>query len=122
MASNQNQDPIPLVLSVACTTPSVPASGGPVRLGKLCGVALTDESAGGNASGYTSVDFSTQVVSVPVYDHNTGGIAPGDKLYFTDADSASAYVGNFASGDAFWGYALEVVTSGATKTIKTLKL
>ena len=30
-------------LSVPCTDPATPASGGPVRYGELTGIALTDE-------------------------------------------------------------------------------
>jgi predicted RecA/RadA family phage recombinase len=120
MANNQNVQPVSFTLSVQCSHPTTPASGDPVRLGKMTGVALTAESAGGNASGYTSVDFSEQVVSVSVYDEAGTTIAIGDKLYYTDADSASSVIGNNSGGqNAVWGYALEAVTTGVTKTIKT---
>ena len=118
MAEIQNQQSVPLVLSVACTAPATPASGNPVRVGKMSGIALTDVSAGGNASGYTSVDFSEQVVSVSVKDQvNSSGISAGDSLGYADADSG---VSNRVVRDAEWGYALESVSKGLTATIKTL--
>jgi predicted RecA/RadA family phage recombinase len=117
MANNQNNQPVSFTLSVVCSAPATPAAGDPVRVGKMTGVALTAESAGGNASGYTSVDFSAQVVSVSVKDQvNSSGISAGDLLNYSDTD---AQVSNRVSAEAVWGYALESVGKGLTATIKT---
>lgn len=106
-------------LSVVCTNPTTPASGGPVRVGYRCGVALTAESEGGNASGYTTVKFDGVFdLSVKAVDDNgNSAVAIGDPLYYVDADTPK--ISKKASGYAF-GYALEAIDSGSTATIQVV--
>ena len=106
-------------INVACTHPTTPASGNPVRIGAFCGVAVTDESAGGNATGETTV-LTEGVVKVSVHGVNAGGnsaVALGDKIYYTDGDTP---VLNKKTTGVLFGYALETVTSGGTSTIAVL--
>lgn len=97
-------------LSLVCDDPATPASNDPVRIGLLVGVATTDE----RADGTTSVDLAG------VYDlsveADAGAIAPGDELFYTDANTPK--ISNTGPGDASAGHALEAVTALATATIR----
>lgn len=109
-------------LSVVCSDPATPASGDPVRYGALGGVAVTDESAGGNPTGYTSVDFGAAVYTLSVKavdDSGNSGVAVGDALFYVDADSPK--LSKKQSG-YFFGFALQTVTSGGTATIQVMRL
>jgi len=104
-------------LSCVCTDPTTPASGDPVRVGERCGVALTDESAGGNATGYTSVRFEGGFdLSVKGVDGSgNAAVAVGDKLYYVDADTPKL---SKKTAGHFFGYAGAAITSGSTATIE----
>lgn len=107
-------------LSVICTNPATPASGDPVRWGLATGVALTDESAGGNPSGYTSVDFGPASWDLSVKGVNDGGnsaVAVGDAIFYVDADTPK--LSKKASG-YFFGFARATVGSGSTGTIEVV--
>lgn len=109
-------------LSVVCTDPTTPASGDPVRYGNLCGVALTDESDAGNATGYTSVHFGPFVADLSVKgvdDSGNSAVAVGDAIFYVDADTPK--LSKKQSG-YFFGFALETVGSGSTDTILVHKL
>lgn len=109
-------------LGLAVSDPTTPASGDPVRLGNLTGVALTDESAGGNASGETTVYFGPCVVRMSVKGVDGSGnsaVAVGDSIFYVDADTPK--LSKKASG-YFFGFALATVSSGATATIEVLKV
>lgn len=100
-------------LSVACTHPTTPASGGPCRVGALVGVALTDE----RSDGTTTVAFRG-VHNLSVKGVDGGGnaaIAVGDTVFYTDADTPP--LSKKTSGAFKTGIALAAVTSGATTTI-----
>lgn len=104
-------------LSVVVTNPTVPASGDPVRFGPLVGVALVNEADGGNAAGYTSVDFGRRVWDVSVKAVNDGGnsaVVVGDAIYYVDGDTP--HLSKKASG-YYVGVALEAINSGSTDTI-----
>lgn len=110
-------------LSVVCSHPTTPSSGDPVRFGTLTGVALVDESDGGNASGSTSVDFGPSVWNLTVDDNGGSGIAVGDAIFYHDTGTGSPSTSlnnSSASADAFFGYALETVTANATTEIQVL--
>lgn len=110
-------------LPVVCSHPTTPNSGDPVRFGTLTGVALVDESDGGNASGETSVDFGPSVWNLTVDDNGGSGIAKGAAIFYHDTGTGTptTSLNNSAtSADAFFGYALEAVSANATTTIKVL--
>lgn len=116
MATNIIQEP-GYKLSVVCTDPTTPSANDPVRYGELTGIALTDESDGGNATGYTSVNFGPCVVDVSVKgvdDSGNSAVAVGDTIYYVDADDP--VLSKKASG-YFFGYAMETISSGSTDTI-----
>lgn len=109
-------------LSVACSDPTTPASGDPVRYGSLCGVALTDEGDGGNAATDTSVDFGEGVWSLSVKgvdDSGDSAVAVGDALFYVDADDPK--LSKKQSG-YFFGFAMGALNAGASGAIRVLKL
>lgn len=112
-------------LSVACSHPTTPSSGDPVRFNTLTGVALTDESDAGNATGYTSVDFGPSVWDLVVDDNEGTGIAVGDVIYYHDTGTGTGSVNlnnSATSNDAVFGLALETVGANATTLINVLHL
>lgn len=99
-------------ISAAATDPATPASGDPVIVGQIAGVALTAE----RADGTTSID-TAGVYNLSVKGIDGGGnsaVAVGDKIYYVTGDTPKLSKKN--SG-VFFGYALGTVTSGATATI-----
>lgn len=120
MATNMREKFLDLVLPVACSDPTTPASNAPVRFGRLTGVALTDEGEGQNAATDTSVDFGFNVYDLSVKAVDGGGnsaVAVGDTIYYVDADTPKL---SKKTTGYFFGFALETVTSGSTATIKVL--
>lgn len=121
MAKNMTRDDI-YRIPVVCSDPATPVSGDPVRYGPLTGVALTDESAGGNVTGETTVDFGPREWLLSVKGVNGSGnsaVAAGDFLYYVDADTPKLSKKNTGY---FFGVASETVGSGATATIKVLHI
>lgn len=119
MSTNQVHDIYRL--SVVATHPTTPLSGQPVRCGDLTGVAITDESDGGNPSGSTSVDFGPGVWSMIVSGVDGSGasnVALYDKLYYVDATAPRL---SKDTGGKLFGYAMETVVSATSGTIKVLK-
>ena len=101
-------------IRVVCTTPTTPASGDPVLVGQIPGVALTDE----DSAGYTSVQFDG-VWLLSVKGENASGnnaVAAGDILYYEAGQTPP--INKDATNGVRYGYALEAVTSGATATIQ----
>jgi len=101
-------------LDVICTHPSSPTSGSPVRVGDICGLALTDKRTTSNK---TSVKFNGVVaVSVKGIDGSgNSAVAVGDSIYYVDADTP---VLSKKTAGKLYGFALEAVTSGSTATIR----
>lgn len=112
-------------LSVTCSHPTTPTSGGPCRYGSMVGVAQIAETA----DGLTTVAIDgVHLLSVAAV--NAGGnsaVAAGDRLYYVDADTppiskkiAGYFVGiaveAVVSGTSYTG----AITSGATATIPVL--
>jgi hypothetical protein len=114
MATNQ-VFPLGWQLQVACSHPTTPVSGDPVRYLTQTGVALIDEQS----DGLTTVNFGPAVWDLVVDDNIGGGIAVGDKLYYHDSGTGtgSVHVNNDPSGGYFFGIAYEVVSANATTLI-----
>ena len=120
MANNQIYDDGPV--SVICTNPAAPVSGDPVRVGSFTGVALTDEGAGGNPAGYTTVEFRENVwdLSVAAVDGSgNSAVAAGDAIFYVDADTPKLSKKN--TGYLF-GFAEETIGAGLTATIQVKKV
>lgn len=102
-------------LQVACTDPTTPASGDPVRYGERPGVAMTAE----DANGLTSVTFEGEHnLSVKGIDGSgNSAVAEGDILYYVDADTPK--LSKKATGHRF-GYAGGTVGSSNTATIPVI--
>lgn len=124
MATNLIHDKGARVVAAA-TDPATPASGDPVRLGKLTGVALVDEGDGGNAATDTTIDVAQRVWKLNVDDNEATGIAPGDKIYYHDTPTGSpaTSLNNTATAaDAFFGIALGTIATNGTSEIEVLHL
>lgn len=86
------------------------ASGSPVVVGSLVGVALTDEGAGGNATGYATVGMggaTRQAVGT------TTAVTVGAPVYITSAYALTPS----ASGNTLFGYALTAKGTTAGEVI-----
>lgn len=112
-------------INVACSHPATPASGDPVRIGEMVGVAATAEGAGGNTSTQTTVAtegvFNLSVAAIDSSgdagaDANVA-VAVGDKIYYGDSDDP---VLSKRDGGTLFGFALGAVTEGETGTIPVL--
>ncbi len=106
-------------INAVCSDPATPASGAPVRVGTIAGVAITKEGEGGNAATETTV-ATEGVFNLPVKGVDGGGnsaVAIGDKIYYVDADNPK--LSKKVAG-ALFGKALGTVNLGATATIPVL--
>lgn len=97
-------------LGLVCTFPAVPASGDPVLVGEMPGVAETAENT---VDGITSVDLGPAVYTLSVTSVSTA-IAVGDRLFATKA--SPVVINNVNTGVPF-GFALGAVLTGATSSI-----
>jgi hypothetical protein len=103
---------------VVVTDPATPASGDPVRVGSLTGIAMTDEGDGGNDATKTTVNLGPFVADIPVKGE-ASAISVWDALFYDDAISG---VNNDATNGYFYGFALEEVGNGETSTINVLHI
>lgn len=106
--------------SLVVTDPATPASGDPVRIGTMTGVALVDEGDGGNGATETTVDVGPAVWDLSVKGVDASGnsaVALGDPIYYVDADTPKLSKKNTGY---FFGIALEAVGSGQTATINVM--
>lgn len=109
-------------LVVACSAPTTPASGDPVRFGEMTGIALTDEGEAGTVATETAVYFGPGVFDLSVKGVDGSGnsaVAVGDTIYYVDGDTPP--LSKKASG-YFYGFAMETVGSGLTDTINVMKI
>lgn len=111
MAANR-KFPRGAALSLVATDPAAPASGDPVVVGQIPGVALTAERTDGTTSIQLDGAFDLSVKGID--GSGNSAVAPGDILYYVAADTPK--ISKKATGVRF-GYALEAVGSGATATI-----
>lgn len=99
-------------LSLAATDPATPASGDPVVVGQLPGVALTAERDDGTTTVQCDGVFLLAVRGVD--GAGNSAVAVGDILYYVAADTPK--LSKKTTGVRF-GYALGAVGGGATATI-----
>lgn len=88
------------------------ASGDPVAIGQLPGVAAVDIANAGYGTVETTGVFDLSVKAV-----DTGGnsaVAIGDKIYFVSADTPKLSKKNTG---VLYGYALGAINAGSTATI-----
>jgi predicted RecA/RadA family phage recombinase len=110
-------------LSLACTDPATPASGDPVVIGQIPGVALVSEDSAGNTSVALEGVFNLLVAGID--NSGTSGadankaVAVGDIIYYGTGDTPK--LSKRADGVQF-GYALGTVASGATTTTIAVKI
>lgn len=113
MAKNQVFTPL-RTRQLVCTSPATPASGDPVLIGQIPGVALTAEGADGE----TTVALDG-VFTLSVKGEQAAGavaVAIGDILYYEAGQTPP--VNKDATNGVRFGYALGTVGSGATATIR----
>lgn len=91
-------------LSLVCSSPTTPASGDPVLIGQLPGVAQANEEA----DGLTSVDLGPAVYSLPV-SASGGAVTVGARIY---AAAGSPVILSITNTGVPFGFALGAVPSG----------
>jgi predicted RecA/RadA family phage recombinase len=101
-------------LSLVCTDPTTPASGGPVLCGQIPGVALIAETADGLTTITTKGVYDLSVKAVD--SSGNSAVAAGDIIYYQTGDTPK--LSKKATSGVRFGYALEAVTSAATATIQ----
>lgn len=97
---------------MTCTDPTTPASGDPVHVGQIPGVALVAEDTAGLTTAALDGEFTLSVKGVD--GGGNSAVADGDILYYVDADTPK--LSKKTTGVRF-GYARGAVISGATTTI-----
>lgn len=100
--------------AAVCSAPTTPASGDPVLVGQIPGVALIDEEADGTTTIQTDGVFELSVKGENASGNNA--VAVGDILYYEAGQTPP--INKDATNGVRFGYALEAVTSGATATIR----
>lgn len=104
-------------LSVAATAPATPASGDPVIVNDLPGVALTAERSDGTVTIDTEGAFDLAVSAVSGTAGSTSTAIPfGGRLYYFDAGSAVSKLNRQSTGIPF-GFALGSFNAGSGGTI-----
>lgn len=96
-------------------------SGDPVVVGQIPGVALTDRSAPGVATGKAVVQIGSFVANLTVEGANNAGnvaVAEGDILYYDTA--ATIKINKDNTNGVRFGYALAALSSGANGVIPVL--
>ena len=104
-------------IALAATDPTTPASGDPVVVGQLPGVALINEAADGNTTVKTNGVATLSVKGVTTAAAGSA-VAAGDILYYVPGNTPKLSKASGDTGAVRFGYALEAVTSGATATIR----
>lgn len=113
MAKNRVHETGDYLRDVAATDPATPASGDPIVVGQLPGVALVNEFADGTAAIQTNGIFTLSVKGID--GGGNSAVAVGDLIYYVTADTPK--LSKKATGVRF-GYALDTVGSGLTATIR----
>lgn len=91
-------------------TSQLPKSGDPCVLGKLYGVALTDADSDGNTVTQKDGIFNLSVKA------EGGAMAAGAKVYFDATDAVTAL--NDDAAEVFFGFTLDAIGNGLTKTVR----
>ncbi len=103
-------------LSLAATDPATPASGDPVIVGILPGVALTAERTDGTTSIQTDGVFNLSVKGVTTA-AGSSAVAIGDLIYYVAGNTPKLSKAVGDAGAVRYGYALGTVAGAATATI-----
>jgi predicted RecA/RadA family phage recombinase len=104
-------------LSLAATDPTTPASGDPVLVGQMPGVALINETADGKTSVAFEGVFTLSVKGVTTAAAGSA-VAIGDILYYVPGNTPKLSKATGDAGAVRFGYALGTVASAATGTIQ----
>lgn len=116
MATNEVYDP-GTKLSLVATDPATPASGDPVIVNQLPGVAQTAKRADGTNSIVTQGVFNLSVKGVTTAGASAA-VAAGDILYYVPANTPKLSKSVGDAGAVRFGYALDPVVGLATTTIR----
>lgn len=104
-------------IALAATDPTTPASGDPVIVGQLPGVALTTEGSDGLTTIKTDGVASLSVKGVTTAAAGSA-VAAGDLVYYVPGNTPKLSKASGDAGAVRFGYALDAVASGATATIR----
>jgi predicted RecA/RadA family phage recombinase len=103
-------------IKAICTYPATPASGDPVLIGQIPGVALTAEATDGTTVVDTGGSYTLYVQGSAASGATGSAVAAGDIIYYVDGHTG-AVLCKQAIGVRF-GYALGAVVDGATTAIE----
>lgn len=109
-------------INAAATSPATVASGDPVLVGQIPGVAVTAEGAGDNKSTECTI-MTRGVFKLPVKAVDGSGssaVQVGDQITYTAADDPPLSKKAVGTGTIHFGYALGALTSGSTGSIPVL--
>lgn len=100
--------------AVVCSAPATPASGDPVIVGQIPGVALIAEGA----DGLTTVKFNGVYEFLAKGETTTdAALSVGDIVYY-DSAATPHKINKDSSNGVRFGYALDALASGASGTIR----
>jgi predicted RecA/RadA family phage recombinase len=97
---------------LVCSDPTTPASGDPVLMGQIPGVALVDEDAAGETT--VALDGAFELSVKGIDGSGNSAVAKGDAIYYVTGDTPKL---SKKTAGVLFGYALAAVSSGATATI-----
>lgn len=104
-------------ISIVATDPAIPASGDPLLMGLLPGVALKNELPDGTVSAVLECVADLSVKAVTTGASNVA-VAAGDLIYYVPGNTPKLSKAVGDAGAQRFGYALDPITSGATATIR----
>lgn len=103
-------------ISKAATDPATPASGDPVLVGQIPGIALINEESTADVTVDTAGVYSLSVKGVTTAAAGSA-VAIGDLIYYVPGNTPKLSKAVGDAGATRFGYALGTVGSGATATI-----
>lgn len=117
MAKNRVHETGNFLRDVAASDPATPASGDPVLIGQIPGVALVNEHTDGTVSVQTNGVWSLSVKGVTTA-AAASAVAVGDLIYYVPGNTPKLSKAVGDAGAVRFGYALDAVGAGATATIR----
>jgi predicted RecA/RadA family phage recombinase len=104
-------------VSIVATDPAIPASGDPLLMGQIPGVALKNEMADGTVSALLECVADLSVKAVTTAGAGSA-VAAGDILYYVPANTPKISKAVGDAGAIRFGYALDALTISTIGTIR----
>ncbi len=103
-------------VTLRLAVPALTASGDPVEIVDLHGIAITDRDADGYAMVKLPIAYVAKVNVEAVNNAGNSAVVIGDKLYYDTA--ATIKINKDGTNGKGFGYALETITAGSSDTIE----